>query len=332
MQIKTLTLIILLSGFSLGSWSQPQRFSLKEAQDYAIKNNYQAKNAIIDVAIAAAKVKETIAGGLPQASANIGYNNFINLATQLIPAEFFGGEPGTYMEVQFGTKHNASVDAQLSQLIFSGSYFVGLKAAKAFEQMSALQLEQVEQDVKAAIANAYYLVLISEENKRLMGETVATMEKLLKDSEAMFKQGFMEDTDVDRLRLALMDLKTALLNADNQIENAKYLLKFNLGLKVTDQIELTDRLETLLMAVNPDIRLQENFDLKQHISYRILDNQVNISELQVSLAKTEFMPVVTGFLSQSQNAQRNKFNFFNFDEKWFPTTLGGLQINIPIFS
>jgi len=332
MRNKLFTLLLLFTVFGLGATAQTQEFTLTAAQDYAIKHNYQAKNAIIDVAIAARKVKETIAGGLPQATANVSYNNFINLATSLVPGEFFGGEPGTYMEVSFGTKHNASIDGQLTQLLFSGSYFVGLKASKAFQNMSELQLEQVEQDVKTAIANAYFLVLISEKNKKLMQETIETMEKLLSDTKAMFDAGFMEDTDVDRINLVILDLKTSLLNADNQIQNALYLLKFNLGLNVTDEISLTDNLETILLSVNPEIAMKEDFKLKNHISYRLLENQARISELQVSLAKTEYMPVASGFLSQAQNAQRNSFNFFDFSEKWFPTTVAGVQISIPIFS
>ena len=329
---SALALLLVLGFSSLTTQAQVKDFSLKEAQDYALKNNYQAKNAIIDVAIAARKVKENLATGLPQVSGNISYTNFINLATQLIPGEFFGGEPGTYMEVQFGTKHNASMDGQIGQLIFNGAYFVGLKAAKTFEQMSQLQLEQVEQDVKQAITNAYYLVLVSMENKNLMLETVSTMEKLLADTKAMYKQGFMQDTDVDKLVLLHSDLRTNLLNADNQISNASYLLKFNLGMKVSDEIHLTDNLQTLLMAINPESVLGTDFDKDAHVSYRLMETQEIMSELQWKLARTEFMPTVSGFLSQTQNAQRNEFNMFDLDEKWFPTTLAGLQISIPIFS
>lgn len=330
MLIRITAIVGLILGVSLGL--NGQSFSLKEAQEYAVKNNYQAKNAIIDVAIAARKVKETIAGGLPQVSANVSYNNFINLATQLIPAEFFGGEPGTYMEVQFGTKHNATVDAQVSQLIFSGSFIVGLKAAKTYENLSKLQLEQIEQDVKTAIASAYYLVLISHENRRLMQETVETMKELLADTKMLYEKGFLEDTEVDRLQLLLLDLETALLNADNQIENALSLLKFNMGLSATDQIALTDPLETILLSIHPETALSEAFELNKHLNYRMLETQENISELQVSLARSEFMPFVSGFFSQSQSAQRNAFNFFDFNEKWFPTSLAGFQLSIPIFS
>ena len=316
----------------MASISQVKTFTLKEAQEYAVRNNYEARNAVIDVALAAKKVKENLATGLPQAEGSFSYNNFLNLATQLIPAEFFGGEPGTYMEVQFGTKHNATASTQLSQLIFSGSYIVGLKAAKQFVALSQTQLLQVEQDVRQAIANAYYLVLVSEKNRVLMGETITTMEKLIGDTRAMFEQGFMEDTDVDKLSLLLSDLETNVLNAENQVKNARNLLKFNLGLSVNDQIELTDNLDILLLAFYPQESMEEGFMLEDHLTYHMLETQETISGLQVQLAKMAYLPTVSAFLSAQWNAQRNEFNFLDFDEKWFPTSLVGFQVAIPIFS
>jgi len=314
------------------TFAQVKRFSLKEAQEYAVKHNYEARNAIIDIALADKKVRENLATGLPQAEASISYNNFLNLATQLIPAEFFGGEPGTYMEVQFGTKHNASAGVQLSQLIFNGSYFVGLKAAKEYLQMSKTQLQQVEQEVKSAIANSYYLVLVSQKNKELMSETIVTMEKLLGDTQAMYEQGYMEDTDVDKLRLLLSDLQTNVLNAENQLKTAMNLMKFNLGMSINDEIELTDNLDVLLLSLDPQGSLDGYFKLENHVTFRLMESQETIGQYQIQLAKMAYLPTVSAFLSAQSNAQRNEFNFFDVNEKWFPTTLVGLQFAIPIFS
>ncbi len=325
-----LTGIIVLAGHS--AYSQTNEFTLKEAQDYAVLYNYQARNAVIDIAIAERQNRETLATGLPQLDASIGYNNFINLATQLIPGEFFGGEPGSYIEVQFGTKHNASVQAQISQLLFSGAWFVGLKMAGEVTELTQLQLEQARQEVRQAIANAYYLVLVAESNLKLMAETIQTMESLLSETDALFRQGFLEETDVDKLRLLLSELKTNRIMAENQIRSAGYLLKFNMGLSVTDEIRLTDTLESLLMATDPQSMITVDFDPQDHVTFRMMDVQENISRLQVQMAKTAYLPLATAFISQVQNAQRNSFNFFSFDEKWFPTSLFGVQINIPIFS
>ncbi len=318
--------------FISAAGAQVQEFTLKQAQDYAVQHNFQSKNAVIDIALADKKIRETLAQGLPQAEASIGYTNFIRLATQLIPAEFFGGNPGEYMEIQFGTKNNASVQAQLSQLVYSGSYFVGLKMSKVAREMSNLQLEQVKLDVKQAITSAYILCLVAEKNQELMKETITTMEALVKDSKAMQGTGFMQETDVDKLSLLLSDLKTNQLNAANQIRNAYSLLKFNMGLTFKDEIRLTDNLDLLLMATDPAGLLAQEYDLRNNVSFRMMTAQQDLAKLQINLAKSEYQPVVTAFLSQTENAQRNEFNFFNFDQKWFPTSIFGVNVGIPIFS
>lgn len=326
--------IVLLLAFSLAGTAkaQMQEFTLKQAQEFAVQHNYQAKNAVIDIEIAVKKIRETLASGLPQAEASIGYTNFISLATQLIPAEFFGGNPGEFMEVQFGTKNNANLQAQLSQLLYSGSYFVGLKMSKIAQEMTHLQLEQVQQDVRQAIASSYILCLVAEKNRDLMAETISTMGSLVKDSKAMLDKGFMQETDVDKLTLLLADLKTNQLNAANQIRNAYSLLKFNMGLSLTDEIRLTENLDILLMATDPEGLLAQSLNQNENITYKLMEAQTGLSRLQIKLAQSEYQPVVSAFLSQTENAQRNTFSFFSAKEKWFPTSIFGVNVSIPIFS
>jgi outer membrane protein TolC len=324
-----LLLAFLLAGQAKAQW---QEYTLKQAQEYAVQHNYQARNAVIDIAIAVRKIRETLASGLPQAEASIGYTNFINIPTQLIPAEFFGGKAGEYMEIKFGTKNNISAQAQLSQLVYSGSYFVGLKMSKIAQEMTHLQLEQVQQDVRHAIASAYILCLVAEKNRDLMAETITTMESLVKDSKALQGKGFMQETDVDKLSLLLADLKTNQLNAANQIRNAYSLLKFNMGLSITDEVKLTENLDILLISADPDGLLSQTFDANTVIGFKMMEAQSGVSQLQVKLAQTEYQPVVSAFLSQTENAQRNSFSFFNTKEKWFPTTIFGVNVGIPIFS
>lgn len=324
---------LILSLFGAGTvTAQKQEFSLIQAQEYAVQHNYQARNAVIDIEIAVRAIRENLAAGLPQAEASIAYTNFINLATQLIPAEFFGGKAGEFMEVQFGTKNNASAQAQLSQLVYSGSYFVGLKISKIARELTHLQLEQVQQDVRQAIASAYLLCLVAEKNRDLMNETIKTMESLVKDSKALREKGFMQETDVDKLNLLLGDLKTNQLNASNQIRNAYSLLKFNMGLSYSDEIWLTDNLEILLMATDPEGLLNQTVEIQNNTGYKLMEAQANLSQLQIKLAKTQYQPVVTAFLSQTENAQRNTFSFFDFSQKWFPTSIFGINVGIPIFS
>lgn len=331
--LKKISIVILLALLpAITAKGQTQEYTLKQAQEYAVQHNYQARNAVIDIAIAVKKIRETLASGLPQAEASLGYTNFINIPTQLIPAEFFGGIKGDFMEVQFGTRNNISAQAQLSQLVYSGSYFVGLKMSKIAQEMTHLQLEQVQLDVRQAIASAYVLCLVAEKNRDLMAETIATMESLVKDSKAMQVQGFMQETDVDKLSLLLADLKTNRLNADNQIRNAYSLLKFNMGLTITDEIKLTENLDVLLMSTDPEGLLAQTFEATDVIGFKLMDAQAGFSRLQVKLAQTEYQPVVSAFLSQTENAQRNSFSFFDTKEKWYQATIFGVNVGIPIFS
>jgi outer membrane protein TolC len=311
---------------------QSQEYSLKQAQEYAVMHNYQAKNAIIDIELALKKIRETTATGLPQAQASVGYMNYINLATMLVPAEFFGGAPGEFMELQFGTKNNVNAQVQLSQLVYSGSYFVGLKAAKVGKELTNLQLEKVKQDVRQAISSAYILCLVAEKNRDLMIETLATMESLVKDSKALLGSGFMQETDVDKLSLLLGDLKTNRLNAENSIRNAYSLLKFNMGLTFTDEVKLTDNLDLLLMQTDPEGLLAEKFEIGNNVTHKLMLAQSEMTKLQINLAKAAYQPTVSAFLSQTENAQRDAFTFFNFKEKWYPTSIFGVNIAIPIFS
>ncbi len=312
--------------------AQTQEFTLKQAQDYAVQHNFQARNAVIDIELAVKKIRETLASGLPQAQASLGYTNFINLATQLIPAEFFGGKKGEFMEVQFGTKNNASLQGQLSQLVYSGSYFVGLKMSKIAQQMTQLQFEKVQQDVRQAIASAYILCLVAEKNQELMKETITTMESLVKDSKALMEKGFMQETDVDKLSLLLGDLKTNQLNAANQVRNVYSLLKFNMGLTINDEIKLTENLDVLMLATDPEGLMSQAYNQTDNVTHKLMEAQTGLSRLQVKLAQTEYQPTVSAFLSQTENAQRNTFSFFSANEKWYATTIFGVNVAIPIFS
>jgi outer membrane protein TolC len=224
MKIYTgILLIALLLAFEHGeAQEQPEvkEFSLREAQIYALEHNYEVINAVTDVEIARKKVKENLAIGLPQVDASAGYTNFIELPTQLIPAEFFGGEAGDFVEIQFGTQHNATWNASLNQLIFSGQYFVGLQAAQAYVGLMERNLEKNHIEIKDLIAKSYYPVIILQQNKVVFDSTLASLENMLYETDEYYKAGFLEDTDVDQLQLLISDMETTIKNLENQLEIA----------------------------------------------------------------------------------------------------------------
>ncbi len=326
-----ITGIILLYLIGSSSAQKIKSFTLKEAQQYAIENNYDVINAGTDVEIARKKVKENLAIGLPQVNASAGYSNYFELPTSLIPAEFMGGNPGEFAELQFGTQHNATWNASISQLLFSGQYIVALMATKAFVDLNETNYQKSEIEIKNIIAISYYPVIILKENKKVFDSTLISLSKMLYETEEYYNAGFLEDTDVDQLKLLIADMQTTITNIDNQLKIAYNMLKYQLGMRADDEIKITDNLDNLLAEVDKEILLNSTFDYNNHIDYKLFKNQEKMALLQLQLDKSEYYPTLSGFYQFQQDAMRNDFNFFN-NEKWYTNQMLGIQLEVPIWS
>ncbi len=340
-KILILMMVIFLSVSQFAVGQEVMKFSLEEAQAYAIKNNYDIQNATTEIEIARNKVKETTAIGLPQINAGVSYNDFIDIPTQLIPGEFFGEPTGTFIPVKFGTKYNMSLNAQASQLIFSGEYIIGLQASKTFVKTSQRQQEKVLIDLEQKVAESYYLVLIAARNKVIIDSTLFTLREIREANTALYENGFIEETDVDQVSLLISDLEATLLDITNNLQVSKNLLKFQMGLQLENQIELTDKLDDLMALIDQGVLFAATFDYAKNIDYRIIENQQDLALLNLKLNKSLYLPSMYAFFSFSKTAQRNSWNFLQRDSDWRPleedqgwynTTLWGIQLDIPVWS
>lgn len=311
-----------------------RRFTLKEAQDYAAAHSTETENARIDVQMARKKTWETTAIGLPQISASLSYTDMLKIPTTLIPAKFFDPDAADdeFIDVKFGTQHNATFELTVSQLVFNGSYIVGLQAAKVYQQLSRNQLIKKEIDIRETVANTYYLVLMAEKNLSILEETRENLRQNLYEIEEMLKAGFCEDSDVDQVRLSLTDLETMLSSTRRQVDMAHRLLKFQMGLELNSRIELSENLEKLMSALTPPRPEKPAFDITSHIDFRVMETMEQSMALLLKKEKSEFLPTVSAFLTYSQSAMRDEFNFFSKDERWFPSSILGVNVSIPVFS
>jgi outer membrane protein len=310
------------------------RLSLKEVREYAVKHSIETRNAGIDVAMAKKKIWETTATGLPQIDGKISYMDNIKIPTTLIPAKFMDADAGEdeFVGVKFGTQHNATAEITLSQLVFSGSYIVALQASHIYLQLSKDQLEKSEIDIKETVSKTYYLILLAEDNKKILESNLKNVEKTYYETSELHKAGFIEDTDVDQIQLTKADLENAVKSIDRQIEVTRNLLKFQMGLDLTRKIQLTETLTDIMNRIDNDKMLNARFSLEKHIDYRALDTQVKSMRLLWKREKAEFLPTISAFMTHSQTAMRDKFNLFDKKGKWFPATIIGLNVQIPIFS
>jgi outer membrane protein len=323
---------LLVSSQALAEVEGKMSFDLNAARQYARQHNYDIQNS--DLAINAAKkqIKEIAAGGFPQISGSAQYQDFLDIPTQLIPGEIFGGEPGSTIPVKFGKPHNATWGVSANQLIFSGSYFVGLQASKIYLNLTKQNMERSQLDVAETVTRTYYLILVAEENLHILEENLKNLQQLHYEVQESFKEGFVEDTDVKQLQISVTRLQNTVNTIRQQIEVTYKLLKFQMGIDLGQEIALIDNLESILSQVDVPSLLARQFDLHQNIGYRLASTQLSLARANLKNEKMQFLPVIAGFASYQQNAQRDKFDLFDFDKKWYPTAVVGLNINVPLFS
>lgn len=307
-------------------------FSLQQAIEHALQYNYSAKNSGLDIEAAKKKKWETTATGLPQINAGLDYQNNFELQKSLIPAEFFGGNPGEFAEVAFGTRHTMLARASLSQLIFDGSYIVALQASKTYLNFYESSKKKTDSEVREMIINSYGNVLLAEENIKILEKNKATLEKTLFDTEQTHKNGLIEEENVEQLKITLSSINSS-LNYTKRLKDISYnMLKINLGIELKDQLILTDQLESLT-TTNLDLAIiGSTFEVQNNINYKLSTNFVEQRTLEMKLEKSKFLPSLAANVNFGYNAFGNQFDFFTPNQKWLNYSNLGMSLNVPIFS
>jgi outer membrane protein TolC len=329
----TLSILIILS--AIGAKSQEIvpaertfRFNLQECLEYAYKNNDSLKNAQLDIQSAKYRVKETVGIGLPQLNGSASFQDFLKIPTTLIPGDFFG-QPGEFVPVKFGVKYQSSAGLTLNQLLFSGSYLVGLQASKTYKELSERNFNRTKAATTMAVTKAYYQVLVSNEQARLLDANIKQLNQQLKETKELNKQGFVEKIDLDRLNVIYNNLVTTRENVLRSLILANYMLRFQIGMSATDSLFVRDKISDI--KIENDISLAADTSAyRKRFEYGLLETQGKLNALNLRRIKSEYLPTLAAFGSSSYNFQANKFNEL-YDNK-YPTTVVGLQLNIPIFS
>jgi outer membrane protein TolC len=345
---------IILNGAMLSVGQEKARLSLDDAVKMAVKNNTNILNSDLDLKIAQKKVWETIATGLPQISGKGSYSHIFkvptlnfggktvlsntevpwNDATQsgtmssvtLDSGEkiYLNSEAGTPIEL--GLKNNTTFDLTLSQLIFSGSYIVGLQATKVYYGLTKQTAEKTKLDVIETVTNTYTMIQLAEESKKILNQNLENIDKTHYEISEMNKQGFVEKTDVDQLEVTANTIRNAMNQIESNLDMAYRLLKIQLGLEDSEQIELTDSLESGESLTQSSLQLiSENFSLEQNVDYQLIQTSEKAAKLDLDLAKSNFLPTIAGYYNHTEKLKAPAFDFT-------PKDLVGINLSVPIFS
>ena len=325
--------LFLLSIFRLSAQSESKKnFSLQESLQFALEHSASIKNADLDIQIAQKRIKETKGTGLPQVSLSGDVTYFLEFPTSIIPASIFNPLAPTdqYVAFQFGLPMSSKAGFDVSQLLFSGEFLVGLQAAKSYAELSRRNKERTEQEVLQQVSKSYYLVLINQERVGLLDANIQRLEKILKDTKALNEQGFVEKLDVDRLSVSLSNLKIEKQKMQNFVEISLYLLKFQMGYPVGEPIQLIDKLNESLARAS--IAIEGSFEKRPE--YKLLQMQQKLYELDLRRHRAAYLPTLVAFGNFAYQGYRADFGDIFFQpltKRFYPQSLVGLQLNVPIF-
>jgi outer membrane protein TolC len=343
--IIILTVLLLLVDFGIAQ--EIKSFSLKDAQDYALQNSAEVKNAKLDNDIARKKIWEITSMGLPQINATGNYQHQF-----VVPTLNFGGQtslvldpslpsgspltsdmvgnqlhlksdPGT--PIALGLKNNTTFDFTLSQLLFSGAYIVGLQASKIYFQISDQNFQKSKIDMKESIANTYCMVLIMEGNRSILQNSLKNLKKTLSDMREINKQGLIEETDVDQIELTSVNIENALNTVNRQVDASYDLLKFQMGIPLENKITLKDNLETMLVSIDIANATSKQLNIKENITYKIMDTQEQFGKLVLKKEISNYLPNLAAFYRHTELINQPAFNFT-------PKDIIGVTLNVPILS
>ncbi|MFM2264909.1 MAG: hypothetical protein RLZ77_327 [Bacteroidota bacterium] len=331
-KIALFVLACLASSLQAQEAPKTYSFSLEQAISHALTNNYSAMNADRDIAMARKKKWETTAMGLPQISAGLDYQNNFELQKSLIPAEFFGGQPGEFAEIAFGTKHNMNARSNWSQIIFDGSYLVALQASKTYLKFYENAKKNTAVSVREMVINTYGNVLLAEEGLLILKKNKTTLEKTLFETNEIFKNGLIEEENVEQLQITLATVNSSLVYTERLLEIARKMLKITLGMELTDNLTLTDKLDQLSIA-NLDLTFAKSeFKIDNNTNYQIAKNFTEQRQLELKLEKSKALPSLYANVNFGYNAFNNEFAFFTQNQRWMNYSNLGMSLQVPIFS
>ena len=304
-----------------------QEFTLFEAQEYALENAEEISKTELDLESAEKQVVETRSIGLPQINAEMNFQNFLNIPVQVVDGAFIG-QPGTLVSFRAGTDFNSNAGVTLSQLIFDGSYIVGLQVSKFYTEFVETSINRSKQDVLADVTEAYEMALISKKNKDFVDTLVEVTEDLLNKQKELFEVGMITQEQLDQTEYSLLQVKANKVAANVAYENAQTMLKMTMAYPLEDDISLTEDLDQLLKDQMTDL----SGSIENNIQLDLLKKQKRLSEYDLKNQKMANLPRLSGFFNHRYDAYRNEFNFFDTNEEWFSQTVWGVKLSIPIFA
>ncbi|MBS0000885.1 MAG: TolC family protein, partial [Cyclobacteriaceae bacterium] len=308
--------------------------TLEECIQTALKNNENILIADTEVAVSRAVTGEYLSAGLPQVDITASFNKNFIIRRTFVPANIFdpSAPAGEVIELQFGTPYDGLIGINLNQMIFDGSYFVGLKAAKTFTELSSKQLVREKIDVVESVVKAYFTLLVNMVGQDLILDNYSRLDTLLRETRIMFDNGFAEKIDLNRTQVEFNNISTQLDNSERLIEISINLLKFQMGLPIEQEVKITERLSDLNLKTEDILIMETSYG--RRIEYSVLQTNLELQQLDMKNNKVQYLPQLDLVASWGMNAgvlEASSLVEWGDRTVWPDYQLAGLSVYIPIF-
>lgn len=321
---------VMLTGAAVAQQEGAKSLSLQECIEYALNNNQDVINAAYEKEIAETQVGETLSRGLPQVNIDAGVNYNFEPQKSLLPASMLdpNAPEGQEVEFSFQQKYDGNVGLSLRQLIFDGSFFVGLQASKTYKELSSKEHVKTQIDVVEAVSKAYYNALVTEERFALLQVNFARLDSLLSDTRVMYDNGFAEKIDVSRLKVQYNNLKVQVENTGKLLVISRDLLKFQMGMPISQELTLTDKLEEVAFT---DPTVDDDFNYAERIEYSQMQTNMALANLDLKNNRVQYLPTLYANFNYGYNTQTSESDQLFKTNRWLNYGATGLSLNIPLF-
>lgn len=319
---------------ALGQEKVDNHFSLQECLYYALEYNENIIIANLGIDAAKAKTGEYLSAGFPQVDAAASVNKNFILRKAFLPAQFLdpNAPEGEFREIAFGTPYDGDLGVSLNQMVFNGSYFVGVKASKTYQELSRKDHIKSKIDMTEAVTKAYYSVLVNQMLLETIISNYQRLDSLVRETSIMQENGFVELLDLNRTKVEFNNIRTQKINSERAVEISKELLKFQMGMPVGNSITITDKLTDIDFNLEETLKMVSNHSSR--IEHSILQTNIQLTELDMRNNKSQYLPNIDLFFSWGMNAGVSEFSKLKeFDNRmvWPDYQLAGLSLKLPIF-
>jgi outer membrane protein len=320
---------LMVLAFPLAAQEPIRALTVQQAVEYARQHSRTIHSSRMDERIAKEKTKEVLSSGLPQVNINGRYTDNLEIPTQLIPAVIAGGPEGQFIPVQFGTKYSTTAGIEATQLLFSQSYMMGLKASKLSQDFYQLNTRKTEEGVAFNVSVTYYQAQISQKQLDILQRNLVSTNRLVQISQLQYENGVLKQTDFNRIKVNRTNLETELQNLETAYAQQLNLLKFYMGMSLATEVRLDTTIDENLnntLLINRDLNLFQN-----RTEYQLLNKQQELYKIERKNINGGYVPTLSAFANYNYQAFRQNFNFFESSQPWFRSSAIGLSLNIPVF-